>query len=94
MAMIQLVCVVLAILFCVFFASSGSAADRIVLPSASGNVVFPHKQHQEFIKNCKVCHKTEPGTIKESGQYRPHKLCIGCHEKEKSGPINCVDCHK
>jgi hypothetical protein len=73
---------------------NGFAADVILLPSESGNVVFPHKKHQESVRDCKVCHKTSPGTIKESGQYRPHKLCIGCHEKERSGPVNCVDCHE
>ena len=91
MVVLQLACVALAIFSC---ASTGSAADKIVLPAESGNVVFPHKEHQESIRDCKVCHKTALGTIKQSGQYRPHELCIGCHEKKKSGPINCVGCHK
>jgi len=76
------------------FSWTGFAADTIVLHSESGNVVFPHKKHQESIKDCTVCHKTSLGTIRESGQYRPHKLCIGCHEKEKSGPVNCLGCHE
>jgi len=91
MVVLQLSCVALAILC---YAQIGFAADIIVFPSESGKVIFPHKEHQESIRDCKVCHKTALGTIKESGQYRPHELCIGCHEKKKSGPINCVGCHK
>ncbi|HOI16419.1 MAG TPA: cytochrome c3 family protein [Geobacteraceae bacterium] len=83
--------VALGILCCV---GTGFAKDVIILRSESGNVIFTHKKHQEAVKDCTTCHKTAPGSIKESGQYRPHKLCIGCHENRKSGPVNCVDCHK
>jgi predicted CXXCH cytochrome family protein len=91
MKVLQYTCAVLVILS---YLGTGFAADIIVLPSESGKVIFTHKKHQEAIKDCEVCHKTALGTIKEFGQYRPHKLCIGCHEKKKSGPIDCVGCHK
>lgn len=91
MKVLQLACAALAVLS---HAGAGFAADVIVFPAESGKVVFTHKKHQEAVKDCGVCHKTAPGTMKASGQYRPHKLCIGCHEKVKSGPINCVDCHR
>jgi predicted CXXCH cytochrome family protein len=83
-----------AVLFMLPYVGTGFAADKIVLPSGSGDVIFTHKKHQEIIKDCAVCHKSAPGKIRDSGQYRPHKLCIGCHENKKSGPINCVGCHK
>jgi len=91
MKVLQFTCAALVIYS---YLGTGFAADIIVLPSESGKVIFTHKKHQEAIKNCKVCHKTALGTIKEFGQCRPHKLCIGCHEKKKSGPIDCVGCHK
>ena len=88
---LQFTCAALSILF---YVGTGFAADIIELPSESGKVIFTHKKHQEAIKDCEVCHKTGPGSIKKSGQFRPHKLCIGCHEKNKSGPVDCVGCHK
>jgi predicted CXXCH cytochrome family protein len=88
---LQFTCAALMILS---YVGTGFAADIIVLPSESGKVIFTHKKHQEAIKDCEVCHKTALGTIKEFGQDRPHKLCIGCHEKKKSGPIDCVGCHE
>jgi len=91
MALRWLECAALAVLCS---AETGFAADRIELPSESGNVVFPHKKHQESVRDCKVCHKTSPGTIKEAGQFRPHTLCIGCHEKGKPGPVSCANCHE
>lgn len=88
-----LLCTCTALVF-LCSADTGSAADIIVLPSESGKIIFTHKKHQDAIRDCTVCHKTAPGTIKENGQYRPHQLCIGCHEKKKAGPIDCLGCHR
>ncbi len=91
MEILKVTCAALAILA---YAGTGFAADIIVLPAENGNVTFTHKKHQEAIKDCKVCHGATPGSKKVFGLYRPHELCVGCHEEMKSGPINCVDCHE
>lgn len=90
MKALQFACAALAILC---YGGAGFSADVIFFPSETGKVTFTHKKHQEAIKDCEVCHKILPGTIREFGQY-PHKFCIGCHEEKKSGPIDCVGCHK
>ncbi len=91
MEILKVSCAVLTVLA---YAGTGSAADKIVLRAENGKVIFTHKKHQEAIKDCKVCHGTTLGSIKVFGLYRPHELCVGCHEEKKSGPINCVDCHE
>jgi predicted CXXCH cytochrome family protein len=90
MRTLQLTWAVLAFLA---YAGAGFAADVIVLPAESGKVIFTHRKHQEAVKDCTACHMSAPGKMRNSGQYRPHTLCIGCHEKKKSGPVNCVGCH-
>jgi len=87
----QVTCAVVAILSCT---GAAFAADVIVFPAENGKVVFSHKKHQEAMKDCAACHTSTPGKMRGSGQYRPHRLCIGCHENRKTGPVNCVDCHK
>ena len=82
---------VLAILSCT---DVSDIAEVIVFPAGNGQVTFTHKKHQDVIRDCTACHTSAPGKMRESGQFRPHKLCIGCHETRKSGPVNCVDCHK
>ncbi len=91
MRALQFTCAVLAIISC---AGTAVAADVIVFPAENGQVIFTHKKHQEVIKDCSACHTSAPGKMRSPGQFRPHKLCIGCHEGRKSGPVNCVDCHK
>jgi predicted CXXCH cytochrome family protein len=91
MRALQFTCAALAILS---YVGTGFAKDIIVLHSENGNIIFTHKKHQEAIKDCAVCHESAPGKKKIFGQYRPHKLCIGCHEKKESGPVDCVGCHK
>jgi hypothetical protein len=75
----------------------------------SGDITFPHRQHQERIKDCNVCHSVfpqEPGSIKrmkENGTIKPKKVmnlqCIKCHKQEKKagkphGPVTCKTCHQ
>ncbi len=90
MEVLQLTCTAVVILS---YLATGATPDIIEFPSETGKVIFTHKKHQEAIKDCAVCHKTAPGTIKEFEQS-PHKLCMGCHEKKKSGPIDCLVCHR
>ncbi len=74
----------------------------------SGNVPFPHRQHQDRIKDCNVCHSVFPQEteaikkLKETGTLKAKKVmnlqCIKCHKQEKKagkphGPVTCKTCH-
>ena len=76
------------------FAGTAFAGDVIDLPASSGKVPFPHKKHQEMLKDCKKCHEKGPGKITELGKDWAHKTCKGCHTDLKKGPTSCKDCHK
>jgi cytochrome c553 len=81
----------------VFTAGMALAAgpDTISLPSKKGNISFPHKKHQEQLKNCTLCHeKSAGGKIEGLNMTWAHKTCRGCHEEKKMGPTSCGDCHK
>lgn len=83
--------------------------DRIdIFGGRSGNVPFPHAQHQDRIKDCNVCHSVFPQEtaaikkMKEEGMLKPKKVmnlqCIKCHKAEKKtgkphGPVTCKTCH-
>jgi hypothetical protein len=73
-----------------------------------GNVPFPHRQHQERLVDCKICHSVfpqKPGSIKElkaQGKLQKksvmNKLCTKCHKETKkaglkTGPLTCSKCH-
>jgi hypothetical protein len=73
-----------------------------------GKVPFPHRQHQERIVDCKICHSVfpqKPGSIKElkaqgklKKKYVMNKLCTKCHKEikkagRKTGPTKCSKCH-
>lgn len=74
-----------------------------------GNVRLPHRQHQQRLKDCRICHRFFPqkvGSIEklkaagklEKKQVMKH-LCIHCHRKRKkagrpAGPVSCRTCHK
>lgn len=42
---------------------------------------------------CAECHKPEPpdGSTDLLNAY--HKLCKGCHEELRAGPVTCGECH-
>lgn len=80
-------------LMVLFVASFAGAADMMTIKSKQGAVTFNHKVHGETAK-CNTCHiKGEPGKLK-LGRDAAHKLCKGCHETKKAGPVKCFDCHK
>ena len=73
-----------------------------------GKVPFPHRQHQERLVDCKICHAIfpqNPGSIKKlkaqgklKKKYVMNKLCTKCHKEtkktgRKSGPTRCSKCH-
>lgn len=77
------------------FAGTAFAADVIELPASMGKVTFPHKKHQEMLKDCTKCHGSAAvGKIPELGKDWAHKTCKGCHTEMKQGPQGCKDCHK
>ena len=88
---------IIAIIVISVFAGTALAADVIELPASMGKVTFPHKKHQEMLKDCKKCHEKGPGKINELGKDWAHKTCKGCHAEGfngKKGPTACKDCHK
>lgn len=87
----QIISAVAVTLFC---AGTALASDTITLPAKNGNVTFPHKKHQELLKDCKSCHEKGPGKIEDLNKDWAHKTCKGCHETSKAGPTKCGECHK
>lgn len=85
---------ILVMLSLAAFAASAFAADTIELPASMGKVTFPHKKHQEMLKDCKKCHESAPGKIAGLDKEWAHKTCKGCHTDMKKGPVGCKDCHK
>ena len=83
--------------------------DRIdIFGGRSGNVPFPHAQHQDRINDSNVCHSVFPQEteairkMKEKGVLKPKKVmnlqCIKCHKEDKRtgkphGPVTCSTCH-
>lgn len=76
------------------FTGSAFASDTMEFPASMGKVAFPHKEHQEVLKDCKKCHEAAPGKIEGFGKDWAHKTCKGCHSEMKKGPVGCKDCHK
>jgi c(7)-type cytochrome triheme protein len=90
-------------------ATQNKGAENLELNGGSrGNVPFPHRQHQDQIGDCKICHSVFPqktGSIKElktegtlKKKYVMNKLCTKCHKEkkragQKSGPTTCTKCH-
>jgi c(7)-type cytochrome triheme protein len=89
--------------------TQNKGAENIEINAGTkGNVPFPHRQHQDRISDCKVCHSVFPqksgsiqklkaeGTLKK--KYVMNKLCTKCHKEkkqagQKSGPTTCTKCH-
>lgn len=84
------------------------AAEMKLDGGSRGLVPFPHRLHQERLKDCQSCHATFPQTtgsieaLKAQEKLPPkqvmNKLCLSCHRAEKakgatSGPTTCSKCH-
>jgi len=87
---------VVALFALVAFAGIAFAAgpESIVLANKKGDITFPHKKHQEIVKNdCKKCHaKASGGKIEGQNMKWGHDLCKACHA-EKGAKTNCDGCH-
>jgi len=103
-----LAAVLMAALVTMVSAANKGPANINIYGGDSGNVPFPHAQHQDRIKDCNVCHSDFPQEtdaikkLKESGSIKPKKVmnlhCIKCHKEEKRagkphGPLTCKTCH-
>jgi cytochrome c-type protein NrfB len=91
------------------FSEPDPGAETIILQGGqSGSVPFPHKLHQDIVKDCGICHelfKQEIGTIeklKSENKLKAKQVmntqCLQCHRDNKnagkaSGPISCTTCH-
>lgn len=84
---------IITVLVLAALAGTASAADIVELPAARGSVSFPHKQHQQMLKDCIKCHERGPGKIAELGRDWAHATCKGCHTQLGRGPVACNDCH-
>ena len=68
-------------------------AGAMEFEAFNGNVQFDHPMHRNLF-SCKECHKG-PTRHMELDRGSAHELCIGCHKRQKKGPINhCGECHK
>ncbi len=90
-------------------ANQNKGAAKIAINAGKkGNVPFPHRQHQDRLGDCKICHSVFPqksGSIAElkaagklKKKYVMNKLCTKCHKEkkragQKSGPTKCTTCH-
>jgi hypothetical protein len=90
-------------------AEENKGAESILLfGGESGNVSFPHHQHQTRLGDCNLCHSVFPQKksaieeMKAKGGLKKkevmNKLCIKCHNAEKkagnkAGPTTCTTCH-
>jgi len=90
------------------YAEDKGAENIVIHAGKRGDVSFPHRQHQERIGDCMVCHSLFPQKpnsiedLKADGSLRRkqvmNKLCVACHREkrlkgEPSGPTSCNTCH-
>jgi hypothetical protein len=91
------------------FSGQKSGAENILLDGGdSGAVPFPHKKHQDSLKDCNICHELfeqEIGSIEKlkaadmlKAKQVMNTQCLKCHRDTKkagnpSGPISCATCH-
>lgn len=89
-------------------AEDNFGAARITIPAGKKpSVEFPHRTHQQVLKDCDLCHflfPRESGSIvsmKDKGALKKMEVmknCLGCHKKlrdegKHAGPVNCKGCH-
>lgn len=80
-------------ILCISLSATAMAADIVELPASQGKVAFPHKKHQDMLKDCMKCHEKGPGKIADLGKAWAHTVCKGCHMDMKKGPVACSECH-
>ncbi|WP_028313478.1 cytochrome c3 family protein [Desulfatibacillum aliphaticivorans] len=87
---------------------NAGAAQMTLNGGKTGDVPFPHGQHQTTLGKCDACHgmfPQEKGVIdknKADGSLKSKAVmnqCTGCHKEmkkagEKTGPTSCRGCHQ
>jgi hypothetical protein len=96
-------------IFLTGFSEQNPGAEHIILEGGeSGEVPFPHKIHQDVLKDCNICHELfsqEIGSIEKlkaednlKAKQVMNTQCLKCHRDNKkagksSGPVSCTACH-
>jgi hypothetical protein len=91
------------------FSEQNLGSESIILEGGdSGAVPFPHKLHQDSLKDCSICHELfdqEIGSIEKlklenklKAKQVMNTQCLKCHRDTKkagnaSGPVSCATCH-
>jgi len=89
--------------------SAENGAENMLLNGGRrGKISFPHRTHQDVLKDCNRCHDLfpqEPGVIdklKKTGGLKKKQVmntrCVKCHKAIKksggaAGPTTCSKCH-
>ena len=89
-------------------AANQGAENISIYGGSRGDVPFPHRAHQDRLKDCNTCHAVFPQetdgikTLKAAGKLGPkqvmNKQCVKCHKEQKqagnpTGPTTCSKCH-
>ncbi|MCG8566286.1 MAG: cytochrome c family protein [Desulfobacterales bacterium] len=106
---LQLFLVILCILLPLTVAAKNAGqAQHTLYGGKSGQVPFPHHQHQSMISDCMTCHAAFPqeagslDSLKKQGSLKKkqvmNKTCLKCHRSLKkagkpTGPTKCNGCH-
>lgn len=106
---IFIVAMSILLIFSTAFSEENPGAEHLILEGGeSGAVPFPHKIHQDSLKDCKICHELfdqEIGSIEKlkvedklKAKQVMNTQCMKCHRDSKkagksSGPISCTTCH-
>ena len=104
---IAIMCILLAVAIAAASQKTG-AADMTLDGGKTGAVQFPHKAHQDNLKDCNICHDVFPqekgaiDKLKAEGKLAAKQVmntqCLKCHRDNKkagkpSGPTGCTKCH-
>ncbi len=92
----------------VSFSINNRGPEKIIVNGGRmGNIDFPHRRHQDALKDCKACHSLFPKKVgiiakmKKEGKLEEKQVmnrCRGCHRERankgmKAGPTSCKKCH-
>ena len=103
-------CLTLAVVPAETATSESKGPETLVIDGGrKGNITLPHREHQQNLQDCKICHRVFPkklGSIKamkDEGNLKKkqvmNKVCLNCHRSMKkagkdTGPTSCSGCHK
>lgn len=89
--------------------SAENGAESMLLNGGKrGKISFPHRTHQDVLKDCKKCHDLFPqeagviDRLKKAGELKKKQVmktrCVKCHKAMKkdggkTGPTTCSKCH-